>query len=91
MSQPYSIEIDRDALRSLAKLDKSVRRRIQVAIDHLAEDPRPHGVRALTGSPGLLRLRVGDYRVIYQVRDNRLLVLIVDIGRQGDIYRTLGR
>lgn len=76
MSHPYSIEIDRDALRSLAKLDKPVRRRIQLAIDRLAQDPRPHGARALTAAPGLLRLRVGDYRVIYQVHDDRLLILI---------------
>jgi mRNA interferase RelE/StbE len=83
----YRISIQRDALRALAKLDKPVRRRIQTAIDRLADDPRPAGVRALTGRPGVLRLRVGDYRVIYQVHDLKLLVLVVDLGHRSAIYR----
>ncbi|NYE47427.1 mRNA interferase RelE/StbE [Spinactinospora alkalitolerans] len=71
----------------MAKLDKPIRRRVQTAIDRLAEDPRPQGTRALAGFPGLLRIRVGDYRVIYTVRDEELLVLVVDIGHWGEIYR----
>lgn len=83
----FQISIERDALRALAKLDKPVRRRIQAAIDRLADDPRPAGVRALTGRPGLLRLRVGNYRVIYEVRDAELVVLVVDLGHRSVIYR----
>lgn len=83
----FQIEVTRDALRVLAKLDKPVRRRLQAAIDRLQHDPRPPGVRAMRGEQGLLRLRVGDYRVIYTVQDQRLLVLVVDVGHRSEIYR----
>lgn len=68
----YRIEVTRDALRALAKLDKPVRRRVQMAIDGLGECPRPSGVVALRGLRGAYRLRVGNCRVIYTVDDNRL-------------------
>ena len=83
----YRIEIARDALRTLSKLDKSARRRIEAAIDRLADDPRPAGVLAVKSMPGHLRLRVGDYRVIYEVQDHRLVVLIVELGHRREIYR----
>lgn len=83
----YRIEVTRDALRALAKLDKPVRRRVQVAIDGLGECPRPSGVIALQGLRGAYRLRVGDCRVIHTVDDNRLLVLVVDLGHRREIYR----
>lgn len=83
----YRIEIARDALRTLSKLDKPARRRIEAAIDRLADDPRPAGVLAVKSMPGHLRLRVGDYRVIYEVADHRLVVLIVELGHRREIYR----
>ena len=67
----YRIEITREALRTLTKLDKPVRRRVQAAIDGLSEQPRPPGVLALQGLRRAYRLRVGDYRVIYTVDDGR--------------------
>jgi mRNA interferase RelE/StbE len=85
----YRIEITRDALRALAKLDKPVRRRVQVAIDGLGENPRPSGVIAMQGLRGAYRLRVGNYRMIYTVDDNRLVVLVVDLGHRREIYRDL--
>jgi mRNA interferase RelE/StbE len=85
----YRIEVTRDALRAVAKLDKPVRRRVQVAIDGLGENPRPSGVVALQGLRGAYRLRVGNYRVIYTVDDNRLVVLVVDLGHRREIYRDL--
>jgi mRNA interferase RelE/StbE len=85
----YRIEVTRDALRALAKLDKPVRRRVQVAIDGLGENPRPSGVIALQGLRGAYRLRVGNYRVIYTVDDNRLVVLVVELGHRREIYRDL--
>ncbi|MGH3765449.1 MAG: type II toxin-antitoxin system RelE family toxin [Pseudonocardiaceae bacterium] len=85
----YRLEITRDALRALAKLDKPVRRRVQAAIDELSEQPRPPGVLALQGLRRAYRLRVGNYRVIYTVDDNRLLVLVVDLGHRREIYRGL--
>jgi mRNA interferase RelE/StbE len=85
----YRIEVTRDALRALAKLDKPVRRRVQVAIDGLGQNPRPSGVIALQGLRGAYRLRVGNYRVIYTVDDNRLVVLVVELGHRREIYRDL--
>jgi mRNA interferase RelE/StbE len=83
----YRIELTRDALRALAKLDKPVRRRVQGAIDRLADDPHPAGMIALRGAPGAFRIRVGDYRVIYVLHDDRLLVVVIDIGHRRDVYR----
>lgn len=70
------------------KLDKPVRRRVQSAIDRLAGDPRPNGVVALAGHKGLLRIRVGDYRIIYTVDDGVLLVLVVDVDHRSTVYRS---
>jgi mRNA interferase RelE/StbE len=85
----YRIEVTLDALRALAKLDKPVRRRVQVAIDGLGQNHRPSGVIALQGLRGAYRLRVGNYRVIYTVDDNRLVVLVVELGHRREIYRDL--
>ena len=89
MTPRYRIELTRDALRDLAKLDKPVRRRVQGAIDRLADDPHPAGMIALRGAPGAFRIRVGDYRVIYVLRDDLLLVVVIDIGHRRDVYRNV--
>ncbi len=83
----YHIELRPGARKSLLNLDKPIRRRVQRAIDDLADNPRPHGVTALAGAPGTLRIRVGDYRVIYTVQDNELLILIIDVDHRNRIYR----
>lgn len=85
----YRIEIAREAIRALAKLDKQIRRRLQTAITKLGDDPRPHGAIALQGLSGAYRVRVGDYRVVYTVDDGRLVVLVVDLGHRREIYRDL--
>jgi mRNA interferase RelE/StbE len=89
VTAPNRIELTRDALRALAKLDKPVRRRIQGAIDKLADDPRPAGMIVLRGVPGAFRIRVGDYRVIYTLHDARLLIVVIDIGHRRDVYRSV--
>lgn len=85
----YRIEITRDALRVLAKLDKPQRRRMQAAIDKLADDPHPATSTALQGLRGAYRVRAGDYRVVYTVDDGLLLVVVVDLGHRSEIYRGL--
>ena len=62
--------------------------RLREAIDALACQPRPHGCSKLSGSTHIYRVRVGDHRIIYQVADDRLLVLVIDIGHRREIYRT---
>ncbi|MBK8293647.1 MAG: type II toxin-antitoxin system RelE/ParE family toxin [Solirubrobacterales bacterium] len=81
----YRIELRPAAVRSLRKLDPPVRRRIQGAIALLAEDPRPPSARTLKGRPGM-RVRVGDYRIIYTVEDDVLLVVVVALGHRREIY-----
>jgi mRNA interferase RelE/StbE len=81
----YRIELRPAAVRALRKLDPQMRRRVQGAIALLAQDPRPPGARALQGRPGL-RVRVGDYRIIYTIADDVLLVVIVQLGHRRDIY-----
>ena len=89
MTASYRIELTRDALRTLAKLDKPMRRRIQGAIDKLAGDPRPAGMIALRGAPGAYRVRVGDYRIVYTLHDDHLLIVVIDIGHRREVYRDL--
>jgi mRNA interferase RelE/StbE len=83
----YRIAIERSALKTLASIDKPQRRRIQGAIDGLADNPRPAGAIMLTGRHGELRIRVGDYRIIYRVDDGELVVLIIEIDHRSEIYR----
>jgi len=81
----YRIALRPAAIRSLRKLEPGIRRRIQGAIALLAQNPRPPGARALQGRPGL-RVRVGDHRIIYVVKDGVLLVVVVRLGHRRDVY-----
>ncbi len=83
----YRVEIRRDAQRQLAALPSAVRRRIDAKIQALAENPRPAGVKKLAGSDPAWRIRVGDYRVIYTIADDALIVLVVKIGHRQHVYR----
>ena len=83
----YRVEVKRSAQKEIAALPKPVQRRIVSAIEGLAKEPRPANVRKLTGSEDAYRLRVGDYRVIYQVADDVLAVLVVRVGHRKDVYR----
>jgi mRNA interferase RelE/StbE len=85
----WKIELTPAAVRQLRKLDGMVRRRVVTAIDRLAIAPRPAGVKALTGHPGLLRIRVGDHRVVYTVRDEQLIVLVIAVAHRREVYRGL--
>ncbi|WP_332367410.1 type II toxin-antitoxin system RelE family toxin [Micromonospora sp. WMMC241] len=83
------MHVDRAAAKLLRKLDRPVQARLVAAIAGLAADPRPVGVKALVGHPGLLRIRVGSYRVVYLVRDDELIVLVVQLGHRSDVYDAL--
>lgn len=85
----YSIEWRPPALRALRKLDKQIARRLAVTVSTLAQDPRPAGVEALSGAPDPLRIRVGDYRVVYEVHDDRRVVLVLTLGHRREVYRKL--
>jgi mRNA interferase RelE/StbE len=84
----YALEFTPKALRALRKIDRPVVEQIRAATEALRDEPRPAGVKMLTGMHGVLRIRVaGDYRVLYTVNDDRLIVLVVDVGHRRQIYR----
>jgi mRNA interferase RelE/StbE len=81
----YRIELRPAALKALRKIDPNDRKRIQGAIALLGEDPRPPGAKALQGRAGL-RVRVGDYRIVYTIDDGVLLIVVVTVGHRRDVY-----
>ncbi|MGD2205121.1 type II toxin-antitoxin system RelE/ParE family toxin [Microbacterium maritypicum] len=83
----YRIDVAAPAQRQLRKLDPHARRRVQAAIELLAEEPRPPAAKMLVNSDGAWRVRVGDYRVIYDIEDDRLVVLVLAAGHRREIYR----
>lgn len=83
----YRIQFKSSAAQQLDRLDGAVRVRVDRKVDELAENPRPAGAKKLKGSSELWRVRVGDYRVIYSIHDDVLLILVVKIGHRGDVYR----
>lgn len=83
----YRIEVAPAALRQLRKLERIAQRRVQAAIELLADEPRPSGAKKLVGGDGEWRVRTGDYRIVYEIHDGVLLVLVVAIGHRPDIYR----
>ncbi|MGQ0774529.1 MAG: type II toxin-antitoxin system RelE family toxin [Pseudonocardiales bacterium] len=88
-SGPYVVQYDPKALKELTKLDKPVARRIVKAIDALDADPRPNGARTLAGYPDLWRIRVGNYRVVYTIKDVELVVLALRIAHRSSAYHNL--
>jgi mRNA interferase RelE/StbE len=83
----FKIELAPAAYRALKKLDDGTAQRIADAINELAADPRPAGMKKLAGEDDLYRIRVGEYRIIYRVEKRRLVVLVVTIGHRREIYR----
>lgn len=81
------IEVAPAALRQIHKLDAQARRRVQAAIELLADQPCPPGATKLSGGDGEWRVRTGDYRIIYEIHDQALLVLVVAVGHRRDVYR----
>jgi mRNA interferase RelE/StbE len=84
---PYRIELSKPAVRQFEKLSRAIQTRLKPRIDALAHDPRPQGVKKLAGEDELYRLRVGDYRIIYQIQDKVLLILVVRLGNRKEVYR----
>ncbi|WP_327015584.1 type II toxin-antitoxin system RelE/ParE family toxin [Cryobacterium sp. GrIS_2_6] len=76
------------AERQLRTFDPQVRRRLQAAIDLLAEEPRPPKAIQLIGGSGEWRVRTGDYRIIYEIRDVELIVLVLRLGHRREIYES---
>lgn len=87
----YRVELKPQADRQLQRLPQPVQIRIVRALRGLADNPRPRGVKKLADdAEDLYRIRVGDYRVVYQIQDDRLIVLVVRVGHRRDVYRRRG-
>ena len=85
----YQIQVTRAASRDLRKLPRDVLGRIDRQIQALIDDPRPQGSRKLRNEDELYRVRVGDYRIIYQIRDQELIIVVVRVRHRRDVYDNL--
>ena len=83
----YRVALAPAAARQLRKFDPQVRRRVQAAIELLATEPRPPAATQLVGGAGEWRVRTGDYRIVYEIQDERLLVLVLSAGHRREIYQ----
>ncbi|WP_291051871.1 type II toxin-antitoxin system RelE/ParE family toxin [Herbiconiux sp.] len=82
----YEVEFTGAAARQIRKLPRPARDRVLDAIDDLGDDPRPHGAKKLVGEQTAWRIRVGDYRVIYDVLDDELVVSVVRAAHRREVY-----
>ncbi|TVQ03061.1 MAG: type II toxin-antitoxin system RelE/ParE family toxin [Balneolaceae bacterium] len=85
----WKVEIERNAQKALKKIPNPYKSNLIKTIDSLTEDPRREGCRKLKGQSELWRIRVNTYRIIYQIKDNQLRILIIRIGHRSDIYEGL--
>ena len=83
----YQIVFAPAALRPLRKLSGQDQKRIMQEIETLEDNPRSQGVKKLTGADSLWRIRVGAYRIVYEIQNAKLLVLVLRIAHRKDVYR----
>ncbi len=85
----YQVPLSPAAYRQLHDLSTPDQRRIQERIERLSMNPPPPTAKAIHGDRGILRIRVGDYRIIYKVEDDLLVVLVIRIGHRREVYRRM--
>ncbi|MEH2158507.1 type II toxin-antitoxin system RelE family toxin [Nostoc sp.] len=83
----YEIKFSKGAKKQFMKLPLDVQERIQTKINDLAIEPRPNGVKKLQGDDNSYRIRVGDYRVVYELDDDILIVTVIKVGHRSEIYK----
>ena len=83
----HQIVLARQAVRSLAQLQRQDQQRIRAALDLLAENPRPPRCLSLKGEEGVYRIRVGDFRILYEVFDQALVMQMIRIGHRREVVR----
>jgi len=83
---PYQINVAPSVDKIIARLPKELRARIAEKLAALSVNPRPPGCVKLTNQD-VYRIRVGDYRIIYTIEDDRLIVLVIDVGHRREVYR----
>jgi mRNA interferase RelE/StbE len=85
----YTVVIEDTAARAIRKLSADLQRRIMAKISSLGVNPRPSGSTKLTGKGNLYRVRVGDYRIVYEIRDDGKVVIVVIVGHRREVYRDM--
>ncbi len=85
----YKIELSKRSIKELKKLPKFQQKKIAVKIDRISKNPYSRNAKKLIGEKDLFRVRSGDYRIIYQVKDKILLILILKIGHRKEIYKKM--
>ena len=85
----WKVKLGRKARKFIQRQSKDVQRRLERAISRLEETPYPAGCKKLSGHPNLYRLREGNWRIIYFVEGDQLVILIVKIASRGEVYRNL--
>lgn len=83
----HRVQMARRAIKSIEALPRTEQQRVRAAVDLLGETPRPPGCVALTGEASTYRVRVGNYRIVYEVHDAVLLVQIVRVGHRREVHR----
>ena len=86
----YRVFFKPSADRQLRRLPLEAQRRIVARVAELADNPRAQGVAKLASQEDLWRAMVGDYRVVYEIRDDRLIVLVLRVAHRRDVYRGMG-
>jgi mRNA interferase RelE/StbE len=83
----YRVEVAPAAKRAIDGLDPAIRKRVLRALAGLERDPFPSGAIKLAGGDGFFRIRVGDWRIVYEIERNRLVVLVLKVGHRREVYR----
>ena len=87
----YTIQLKPAAIRELIKLPRDVRRSIRSRIDALANNPSPPDAKKLEGEEEFYRIKIGDYRIVYQVHKKSLFILMIRIGHRKEVHRRISR
>ena len=83
----YEVNFSKKAEKAYKKLPGDIKQRIDQNINYLRATPRGHDTEKLVGQENVYRARVGSYRIVYEIEDNKLLVWILDVGPRGSIYQ----
>ncbi len=83
----YSVRLDARTWRGLERTPSEMRGRILRKLRALEDEPRPPGAEKLAGPEDLYRVRVGDWRIVYAIRDRALVVIVIRIGHRREVYR----
>ncbi len=85
----YNIEWKHSASKELKKLPKSRIAKVITAVEGLAENPFPSGSRKIVGAEHTYRMRIGDYRIVYSVEFDKLVIIVIKVGHRKDVYKNL--